>query len=77
MKEKTMQTSKIMNLYSSAKPSSQSPEPNALGCGSFTFVFMKIILLLLAAAALVAMGCVSTADHNGISNGTGSIKEAP
>jgi outer membrane murein-binding lipoprotein Lpp len=38
---------------------------------------MKIIFLILAMVALIVVtGCVSTADHNGISNGASNIKEA-
>jgi hypothetical protein len=38
---------------------------------------MKIIFLILAVVALAVTGCVSTPDHNGISNGDSSIKKAP
>ena len=39
------------------------------------FTFMKLIFLILIVAALTVTGCVSTPDHNGISNGANSIKE--
>jgi hypothetical protein len=39
--------------------------------------YMKIIFLSLVIVALTVTGCVDTPDHNGISNGTGSIKQTP
>jgi hypothetical protein len=40
------------------------------------FTFMKIIFLILVVMALAVTGCVSTPDHNGISNGSSNIKES-